>query len=242
MHLFWPFVLFCFSHSSRLESLRQVVQTGHMLSWASRAKTSRFVNQHELGQVALFWGEIGRRVELLKFWINNTWLGPISDQLQVSQVLLPQSPARPLVQYADDIIHLSIRGHSIFPEKDVPDAWVTTANAPWSLLWNVEPARRLADLRLWKSIPVVSAEPGLRPDGSYYGERQRTRLSCRRSGYYSALHHPVSVAAAAARTRTRTHARWAVMYVSQIQIQPHDSPLPHPFSTFWSPTGGNGKR
>lgn len=67
MHLFQPFVLFCFSHSSRLESLRQVVQTGQMLSWAQRAENSGFVDQHELGQVTLFRGEIGRRVKLLKF-------------------------------------------------------------------------------------------------------------------------------------------------------------------------------
>lgn len=70
-----------------------------------------------LGKCRFFWGEIGKRVKLLKLWISSTWLGPISDELQVSQLLLPQSPARPLVQYADDITHLSIRGHSIFPKK-----------------------------------------------------------------------------------------------------------------------------
>lgn len=73
---------------------------------------------------------------------------------------------------------------------------------------------------------------GFGPDGSYYGERQRTRLSCRRSGYYSTLHHPVSVAAAAAaRTRTRTHAERLCMYHRfRFSLMTHRSLTPLPLS------------
>lgn len=181
-------------------------------------------------------------MKLLKFLINNTWLGPISDQLQVSQVLLPQSPARPLVQYADDIIHLSIRGHSIFPEEDVPGAGVTTANAPWSLLWNVEPARRLAEVRLWKSIPAVSAEPGLRAGRELLRRETANEAKLPTIWLLQYITSSSQCGGGGGRAHSHTHARWAVMYVSQIQIQPHDSSLPHPFATFWSPTGGNGKR
>lgn len=75
---------------------------------------------------------------------------------------------------------------------------------------------------------------GFGPDGTYYGERQRTRLSCRRSGYYSTLHHPVSVAAAAAaaaRTRTRMHAERLCMYHRfRFSLMTHGSLTPLPLS------------